>query len=47
MFQPSLTRRYLVALLIPALKGLAKFKSPLRGEYKSRPGFLNSPEQSI
>jgi len=33
MFQPSLTRRCLVArTLIPALKGRAKFKPPLRGE---------------
>jgi len=33
MLQPSLTRRRLVELpLIPALKGRAKFKTPLRGE---------------
>jgi hypothetical protein len=32
MFQPSLTRRCLLALLIPTLKGRAKFNLPLRGE---------------
>jgi hypothetical protein len=33
MFQPSLTRRCLVAMApIPALKDRAKFKPPLRGE---------------
>ncbi len=36
MFQPSLTRRGLVALaVIPALKGRAKFKPPLSGEEKA------------
>ena len=41
VFQPSLTRRCWVELaLIPALKGRAKFKTPLRGEDKVLPGFL-------
>ena len=41
MFQPSLTRRGLLARAGPGLKGRAKFKPPLRGEDLRTPRFLN------
>jgi hypothetical protein len=41
MHQPSLTRRSWCLRVIPALKGRAKFKPPLRGEEEKLLRFID------